>query len=161
MCKFFSAVVLKSKVLFDFDQDSHEQILTNNNIKDDTTNPKFVRVELMPPNDNFGETDLSKWEFKIDQDYKPDWFDEIKARKMTEKALQEVLTKNFLINVDIPELKNQNIRCMYNSNVGRMCGSSNVGWMYGSSNVGEINNLASYNKNDTHFVSKKTKVKKI
>ena len=95
MCQFFSALVLKNKILCDLDLDSHEEILKKYNIKDDSLDPDFVRVELTPPNHNF-KAPLSEWIFKVDQDLRPDWFEETGARADVEKALKKVLKQRLI-----------------------------------------------------------------
>jgi len=97
MCKFFSAVITnKNKTcLYDLDNDSHEFILEKFELKDDKESPNFVRVELIPK-DIFNH-DLKTWDFIIDQDYKPDWFNESLARKTTEKSLKNLIKERFVI----------------------------------------------------------------
>ena len=147
MCNFFSAIILKSgPALFAWDSDSHETIKEENKLKDNKLPPDFVPVELTPPAGNYGETDLSKWIFKTDLDSIPDWYDPEKARKKTEEALAVFIRERFLINQELDEVKDKNLKVienckikkLVNCNVGEMWGSSNVGEMWGSSNVGEM-----------------------
>ena len=147
MCQFFSAIILKSgPALFAWDSDSHEPIKEENKLKDDKLPPDFVPVELTPPNGDYCETDLSKWVFRTDLDQIPDWYDPEKARKKTETALAAFIKDKFLINVELDELKDKNlkvisgckIRIMKNCNVGEMRDSSKVGEMRESSKVGEM-----------------------
>lgn len=84
MCQFKSALILKDRV-FVPDYDSHEDMIRELNLLDDTNTPNFVRVELSPV--SFSHKDilaLSEWEYIVDQDYLPDWYvpsyDEQRAR---------------------------------------------------------------------------------
>ena len=56
--------------------DSHSALLEKLNIEDNHMNAskKFVRAELLPPNNNKTD-DVSKWRFKVDQDIVPDWYE--------------------------------------------------------------------------------------
>ena len=69
-----------------------------NKLKDDKLPPNFVPVELTPPNGDMTEMDLSKWNFRTDLDAIPDWYDEKKARRVTQNALKEFIKEKFLIN---------------------------------------------------------------
>ena len=98
MCQFFSCIVLKNKVLFDKDIDNHTNLLEKYNIKDDSQTPNFVRVELTPPTPMRLSAPISNWMFRVDQDFRPEWFDEIKARRMTEKALASIFDQVVVTN---------------------------------------------------------------
>ena len=148
MCQFFSGIITKNnkKCLFLWESDSHETIKEENKLKDEKLPPDFVPVELTPPDGNLAEMDLSKWVFRTDLDTIPDWYDEDKARKLTEKALQEFIKEKFLVNAKVDTVENKNYKAVINSkigtlrnsNVGVMWESSNVGEMWGSSKVGEM-----------------------
>jgi hypothetical protein len=57
--------------------------LAEHGIPDNSTEPKFVRVEFTPP--ETGVADLSNWNFRVDQDIRPDWFDETEQRARIEE----------------------------------------------------------------------------
>ena len=74
MCQFKSAIILKDRV-FVPDYDSHTDMLEELRILDSRRNAEtlFVRAELIPKNyDVF--SDVSEWDFRVDQDIVPDWF---------------------------------------------------------------------------------------
>lgn len=74
MCHFKSALVLKDRV-FVPDYDSHEDMIQELSLNDDTNTPNFVRVELSPV--SFSHKDilaLSDWTYLVDQDYLPRWY---------------------------------------------------------------------------------------
>jgi len=73
MCNPASFVVTKDSVLFSKFSDSHEVILEENNLRDDSLNPAFVRVEITPPRRDFSRP-FSEWRYITDQDLIPDWY---------------------------------------------------------------------------------------
>jgi hypothetical protein len=87
MCRPASFVVLKGKVFWSETSDSHEAIIKEFNINMDTCRgPAGVRVELTPPN-NWDGTSLKGWVYQLDQDRRPDWYDEEEVKAACEKAL--------------------------------------------------------------------------
>lgn len=77
MCRFKSGIQLKNRnVLTSIYNDSHSDLLKDLKIEDSRYNAerKFVRAELIPPNDNIA-ADISEWKYNVDQDIVPDWFD--------------------------------------------------------------------------------------
>ena len=93
MCKPASFVIVKKgglKVLWDKAiSESHEDIieyfgLNETNVRGEIT---FCRVEIIPPNDDFS-LPLSKWEFCVDQDILPFWWNAKKAEAATRKELK-------------------------------------------------------------------------
>ena len=145
MCQFLSAIVLKDQILFDYWDDSHENILQKNNIKDDSINPQFVRVELLNKNNDIFDRDQENWNIKIDQDFIPDWFDKDKTQIKMRNVLKKVHVKVFLINDNIDKL-NTNIRYCKNTKINIMLGSSSVGEMWDSSSVGKMLGSSSVGK---------------
>ena len=73
MCQSASFVITRSATLFSTIGDSHEDIITENHLNDRTSSPDFVRVEIVPPNANYA-LPFNEWEFHVDQDYLPDWW---------------------------------------------------------------------------------------
>lgn len=82
MCNFMSGILFKNRVvlcpIYNF---SHSTLLKKLNIEDTNENAMrmFVRAELLPPNDD-KTIDVSKWNFKVDQDIVPTWFEEDSER---------------------------------------------------------------------------------
>ncbi len=76
MCKAFSFIVLENgNVLWGFGKDSHNDIIRANGLKDDTADSclmTFARCEISPRNEKYLTPD--KWEFRIDEQIKPTWF---------------------------------------------------------------------------------------
>jgi len=86
MCKMASFVVTRTNVLFLKDFDSHEKILQENNILDNTSSPDFVRVEVCPKEGKY-DSNFKSWVFNVDQDLLPEWFSEKEAEIAVREAL--------------------------------------------------------------------------
>jgi hypothetical protein len=73
MCQFASFVLTKDRVFWSDETDSHESIIEQNKLHaDGATGPNILRVEITPPRDgDWG--DLSRWNYKVDQDTLPEW----------------------------------------------------------------------------------------
>lgn len=97
MCQFHSGIVTykNRKVVTDLDEDSHEFLLEKANLADTTKHPKFVRVELLPKDEDIWNHDLSNWWLKIDQDIIPDWFDVDVAEEKMKESLLSVFEERF------------------------------------------------------------------
>lgn len=105
MCRLKSGIILKDQV-FVPDYDSHTYMLKELGIEDNEINAKtlFVRAELSPINDNIF-SDISTWQFNVDQDILPDWFVyEYDKQRMIE-AVKEWTKDHVFENVDDLELK--------------------------------------------------------
>lgn len=78
MCQFKSGVILKNKVVLAPEgNESHSDLLESLGIEDTHTNAtkKFVRAELVPKDGN-KYTNISEWNYRVDQDIIPDWYEE-------------------------------------------------------------------------------------
>lgn len=96
MCEFKSGIILKDRVILSPEgNESHSDLLESMGIEDRTTsnvNAKFVRVELIPPEGDCSK-DINKWEYRVDQDFLPRWYE-----KDTEKYEEEFqnAVKNYI-----------------------------------------------------------------
>lgn len=156
LCRFKSGIILRNKIVIaQGADDSHSTLLQELGIKDDYigATKTFVRAELVPPDDEWW-TDPETWEFVVDQDITPDWFDqttyETDFRAQVHKWWQEhvhttdvdVLSDGYhrikdcyvsklMSNVLVEMYGSSRVGEMYDSSrVGKMCGSSRVGKMY-------------------------------
>lgn len=93
MCRFKSGIILKNKVVVaPGENDSHSDLLESLGINDDyfgATNV-FVRAELVPANDEWWidpAEEPDKWRFVVDQDMRPEWFDESEHEKIFREAV--------------------------------------------------------------------------
>ena len=96
MCRFFSAIVQKKNIIWDIDIDNHTTLLEKAGIKDVKTDPNFVRVELLPQDNDIFNHDLKNWKLRVDQDFKPEWFDESAAEKQMKKIIGDVFVRRFI-----------------------------------------------------------------
>ena len=101
MCRFLSGVIMKNRVvLAPIYNQSHSGLLKQLNIEDNYTNASriFVRAELVPKNDN-RITPVDEWEFIVDQDVTPDWFDIDRVRYEEEmrEAAKEWVKENIVV----------------------------------------------------------------
>ena len=80
MCNFASFVLTKEREFWLDSSDSHEEIINHFKLHaDGAAGPNIIRVELTPPREgDWG--DLSTWNFRIDQDIKPNWADTAEPR---------------------------------------------------------------------------------
>ena len=159
MCRFKSGIILKNKVVVaPGENDSHSDLLESLGINDDyfgATNV-FVRAELIPVNDEWWinpAEEPDKWQFVVDQDMRPGWFDETEHEKIFREAVCDWWKEHVLVDQKLDalssgyyRLKRCEVKKLLNdvkvlldsSQVGKMYGSSQVGKMYGSSQVGEM-----------------------
>ena len=74
MCRLKSGIILKDQVFIP-DYDSHTDMLKELGIEDNEINAKtlFVRAELFPVDGNIF-SNISTWQFNVDQDILPSWF---------------------------------------------------------------------------------------
>ena len=135
MCKLKSAIILKDRIFMP-DYDSHSKMLEELGITDDYINASkvFVRAELVPENgDAF--SDIDGWEFSVDQDITPEWFDEKDCAERMRKAVKEWAKTHIFIgqnelkishgeNIFIKDCKNVDIRG--NATVKHICGNATV-----------------------------------
>ena len=82
MCQFKSGIILKNKVVLTPEgNESHSDLLESLGIEDTHMNAAktFVRAELIPKDDN-KYTDVSEWNYRVDQDIVPDWYEKDPGR---------------------------------------------------------------------------------
>ena len=89
MCKLKSAIILKDRIFMP-DYDSHSEMLEELKITDDYFNASkvFVRAELSPVNGDVF-SDIDGWEFSVDQDITPEWFDEKDCAERMRNTVKE------------------------------------------------------------------------
>ena len=161
MCRFKSGIILKTRcVVAEGADDSHSNLLEKLNIVDTETNAmtKFVRVELLPPNDEWW-TDPDTWEINVDQDILPDWYKEDPEKYNAEfrQAVKNWWKEHVLVDQKIDTLSSGYYRlkrCEVKKllkDVQVMCDSATVQEMYGSATVQRMYGSAtvrSYQKRD-------------
>ena len=98
MCNFFSAVLTKDEAFWG-ESDSHEAIIRGENQKhqplhaDGSKGPNVLRTELLPSVKTKKLEDFDSYEFVIDQDILPAWYDKADAAARTLAALKERFPK--------------------------------------------------------------------
>ena len=97
MCQFFSGVITKNKTLVDYNNDSHELLIQKAGLNDTTRNPKFVRVELLPQDGNIWNHNIKNWKLRVDQDFRPDWFEKKWAENEMQNEIKKLWEERFII----------------------------------------------------------------
>ena len=144
MCKLKSAIILKDRIFMP-DYDSHSKMLDELGITDDYFNASkvFVRAELVPENGDVF-SDIDGWEFSVDQDITPEWFDEKDCAERMRKAVKEWANIHIFVgqndlkishgeNIFIKDCKNVNI--YDNATVENIYGDATVKSIYGDATV--------------------------
>ncbi len=82
MCNFKSGIIFKNRVVLAPEgNESHSDLLDELGIKDNHMNATktFVRAELIPKERN-KYSDICEWNYKVDQDIVPDWYEKDPGR---------------------------------------------------------------------------------
>ena len=97
MCRFKSGIILRNKVVLAPEgNESHSDLLESLKIKDNYlgSSKVFVRAELIPK-DNNKMSDVKEWDYIVDQDIVPEWYEkdperyEQEFRNTVEKYMEE------------------------------------------------------------------------
>ena len=157
MCRFRSGILLKDRaVIAQKDNDSHQDMLEELNISDTYENAArvFVRAELIPEKNEWW-TDPDGWEFVIDQDIVPDWFEEDREGHISRfraavkewwsghvlagKKIDTLRTGYYMLkDCEVDKLCGDAMVLLKNSQVGEMRDGSQVGKMWDGSQVGKM-----------------------
>ena len=147
MCEFKSAIVTATgDLLHNPFTDSHEDLVRLFKLNDTATvrgEPRFCRVEFKPENRD-GLADVDKYVLRVDEERKPEWFDE-KMEKSTVAKLRLIIA-GMIISGEVDILiggayilaKGAKVGTVKNALIHVMMPQSKVGEMWGSSNVGEM-----------------------
>ena len=96
MCKFASFVLTKGEEFWSDKSDSHEEIIRENNLHaDGVRGPNILRVEISPTNKIKIWPSLKAWDYRVDQDQMPEWFNAAECEKRTREALARRYKKGF------------------------------------------------------------------
>ena len=147
MCQFKSGVILKNNVkIAEGADDSHSNLLESLGIEDNYINATkmFVRAELVPKNGAWWispKEEPDKWEFIVDQDIVPGWFDDTEYEQRFREAVCAWWDEHIFVDRVIDELNSGYYR-LKRCEVKKLCkdvvvmlGSSTVQRMYDSSTV--------------------------
>ena len=83
MCKYFSCIVLRdTTVLWSKQTNSHNDLISQNKLKDDKLeNRDFVKIEIMPKDKTAVTRDKKDWNFKVDEEGTlPVWYTKNQAK---------------------------------------------------------------------------------
>ncbi len=131
------------------ENDSHSDLLESLGIEDSYINATkvFVRAELVPEDNEWWVSPdeyPDKWNFVVDQDITPDWFNRAEFEKVFRETVYAWWKEHVLIDQKINEL-NSGFYRLKRCEVKKLCNdvkvlldSSQVGKMYGSSQVGKM-----------------------
>lgn len=133
MCKVKSMIVFKDRVYCAEDTDSHCEMLEKLNIKDESKEPNFLRVEISPPEKEFF-LPIDEWIYKVDQDYKPEWYVEEIDKARAFEVLKVWAESHIIINRSNFKIEGEGRFYIKNCKDVKACDSSSV-TAYGSSSV--------------------------
>jgi len=102
MCRPASFIVTKNRVLWSKNSDSHEEIIEQNHLNDSTRGGDFVRVEITPKDFDF-RLPIERWEYRVDQDTTPDWYDPREAEIAVRAELPAWYAVHFISSGEITE----------------------------------------------------------
>ena len=147
MCKLKSAIILKNRIFIP-EYDSHSKMLEELGITDNYINASkvFVRAELSPA---YGDvfSDIDGWEFHVDQDITPEWFDKKDCAERMKKAVKEWAKTHIFIgqsNLEISHGENiyikdcKNVSICGTTTVKNICGTTVVADICGTTTVNSI-----------------------
>ena len=126
MCMFKSMWLLKNNV-FCPNYDSHEDMINETGMEHGPMRENFVRVEITPPDDDL-TVPIDKWEYKVDQDYLPEWYVEEVDKPRCFDALKAWAVKHILVGQDVPEVKQGEFVVLVNCNTGIVKGTVQKVW---------------------------------
>lgn len=100
MCQEASFVLTKPKVYWSRFTDSHEEIIKEfglhaDGVANGVNGPSILRVEVRPPNGDMTRPP-AEWEFVVDQDIMPEWFDAKRDSDRTRAALIDWIAANVI-----------------------------------------------------------------
>ena len=105
MCEFASFVLTKTSEYSLATSNSHTDIIEHYHLREMHPNgldAAILKVEITPPADDM-HAPIEKWNFRIDQDIRPEWFEPDEVEKRTRAALARRSTdERWLIEEIIP-----------------------------------------------------------
>ena len=99
MCRFASGILAKLDVYSRQDLHSHTAIMEAFGITDDALNPNFVKYEIVPTGENL--MDMEKWEFRLDQDKRPGWFNSVQDEHRARLNLAKLFPQGFPLTINV------------------------------------------------------------
>ena len=155
MCSFFSCIVTETGDCFYSSMtDSHDEILRENKIVDDTSDPEkmaFARIEITPPDGDVFRP-VKEWTLRIDQSITPKWWSKF-YEKIAFDTLKKFLKSALIVGKEIEKIEAGRfwIRDCKIGTVGSfavielMCGSAVINDVYGSAVIHTVRDSAVIN----------------
>ncbi len=124
MCAFASFVVTRDRVFWSRHTDGHTDIQQEHKLCEaGVRGANVVNIEIAPPAAGIGAP-LEEWQFRVDQDMLPDWWNAADGEKRARVALAE-LSQALIVRGGVHEVKEGRLFAYGNSTV-TACGSSTV-----------------------------------
>jgi hypothetical protein len=105
MCQVKSAIVLKDRIYMPLDENSHNKMLEDLKIKDNSRTPNFVRIEYVPKDGDVFNHKPENWQLNVDQDYLPDWFVKEETEEQMKKKIHEWFNARFIIDQEVEKIE--------------------------------------------------------
>ena len=124
MCQPASFVVTKKEVFWSENSDSHELIIEEKKLKemDVRGNPTFVRIEIVPPNNDY-RLPFKQWNYKLDQDIRPEWYDGEDVERRCRAKLKDWRKANVVMPREIVTSLNKYKAAVYGT-IKSVCGGT-------------------------------------
>ena len=107
MCSFFSCIVTENgDCFYSAMTDSHDEILRENKIVDDTSDPEkmtFARIEITPPHGDVFRP-VKEWTLKIEQSITPKWWSKF-YEKIAFDTLKKFLKSALIVGKEIEKIE--------------------------------------------------------
>ena len=150
MCKFISAIVMKSGDLICDPEhtDNHEDLMIFANIRDNYLQlGRFARIEFTPPDDK-DIADVSAWNLHVDEDETPVWFDSVVVRSKMEALARRMIIsdeRKLLLGGCWILVGEANVKTVKSARIFTMRDSSRVNTMRDSSQVNTMRDSSQVN----------------
>jgi len=157
MCRPASFVLTKQKVFWGLRTESHEQIIADNKLREMTArnNPSLVRVEVVPPGGDWNAP-LRKWEYHLDQDILPAWYDAEDCERRAKHALKDWYKAKVVKQGEVVASINGESTKTYvcgtvnevrdNGTVNKVWGNGTVNKVWGNGTVNEVRDNGTVNE---------------
>lgn len=132
MCCPASFVLTKSRVFWSMTTDSHTKIIAEHGLHEDGAHGvNVVKVEISPADGQL-DSDPGTWVYKLDQDFRPDWYDAEVCERRARVALKDWVAKRVVAS-DLSELKDRGLYFVtQGATVAKLCGSAVVESLHGT-----------------------------
>ena len=135
MCKPASMWVVKDRVYWSRNTESHTQIVGEFGLPDNTEQRIYgVAIEVCPENGDL-RTPIDQWVFRVDQDMLPDWWEVQKHEKMCREELKNWYAAKVVRDGMVVDKITSGQWYIVGGSVEYIYGTANVGSIYGTARV--------------------------